>query len=940
MPSRFFAGAAVLAITLSAGHAWGETQDARSKAARKPQNAATITSLGRAQLTPLGATLESVLAFGRQLNPALRAAALETSAAAAKASGADALDTPTLSDSYQYYRNPNVFSGHAVMVTQAFPLWGKRDLRREAALADLDAARGREQAARDALDERIKIAFAQYYAASRALGVNQEVIAVTRGMRSTAEARYAAGTGDQAAAIRVLGEETSASIETARLEGDRAAAREVLNALLARPANAPLADPLRLRRLPVLELAIASLVERARGSNPSLAASGAEVSAARSRAALAEKAWYPDLTVGAGPLVQTNNRPPGVAATIGLNIPLPWGREASEQQAAVGRGRATLRGRSARYSERAGGGAREAQGRPTGGRLGGSQGPSRSAGGAQVGSIGLFPRRRRSRRGAGGTAPGPRSRTQAAPGRTGRADGACRDRTFDRGRAMIGARASGVVLILVVATACTLVGAAAQPPEASETLGSPEAGQNGPKASEPNLAPLTLTPQRMQSIGVKTGVVERRKVQDEIRTVGNVEADETRLADVQVRFSGWVQKVYADATYKTVRQGQPLLTIYSPDLVTAEQEYLVAKELLTQSGTHGGGSHGSASLLSAATERLKRWQIPEREIARLKKTGKVNREIEIDSPVSGVVIDRKAFPNMYVEPSTKLYAVADLSTVWVYAEVFQNDIGKVKVGDPASITVDAYPGETFPARVSFIWPEVDRATRRARVRLEIPNPQLKLLLGMYVDVRIRVPLGDQLAIPAGGVFQSGTRQIAFVDHGGGSFEPRDIELGLRAGDDFVVLKGLKAGERIVTSANFLIDSESQLQAALGSFAPPPPSVGAAAAMNAPQGATLEYSSNPSTPRAGSNNLRVKLAGADGAAITGAQVTVTFFMPAMPAMGMAAMRSVATLNEKGGGIYEGPGEVQMGGTWQVTVLATKSGQTIAQKQVSVAVEGGM
>jgi Barrel-sandwich domain of CusB or HlyD membrane-fusion/Carboxypeptidase Taq (M32) metallopeptidase len=142
------------------------------------------------------------------------------------------------------------------------------------------------------------------------------------------------------------------------------------------------------------------------------------------------------------------------------------------------------------------------------------------------------------------------------------------------------------------------------------------------------------------------------------------------------------------------------------------------------------------------------------------------------------------------QPSTKLYAVADLSTVWVYAEMFQNDLGRVKVGNPASITVDAYPGETFPARVSFIWPEVDRETRRARVRLEIPNPQMKLLLGMYVDVKISVPLGDQLAIPASGVFQSGTRQIAFVDHGGGSFEPRDIELGVRAGDDFIVLKGL------------------------------------------------------------------------------------------------------------------------------------------------------
>ena len=485
-----------------------------------------------------------------------------------------------------------------------------------------------------------------------------------------------------------------------------------------------------------------------------------------------------------------------------------------------------------------------------------------------------------------------------------------------------------------------VVQAAAQTPQSMAS--SDAVPGTGPSASEPNLAPVMLTPQRMQSIGVKTGVVEFRPVRDEIRTVGNIEADETRISDVQIRFAGWVQKVYANAMYKQVRRGQPLLTIYSPELVTAEQDYLVAKELLAQSTAPGAaaGSHGSPSLLIAAIERLKQWQVPDREIARLKKSGKIRHELEIDSPASGFIIDRKAFPNMYVQPGTKLYSVADLSTVWVYAEIFQSDIGRVKVGDPASVTVDSYPDLTFPARVSFIWPELDKVTRRARVRLEIPNPDLKLLLGMFVNVELGLPLGDRLVIPASGVFQSGTRQIAFVDRGGGYFEPRDIEIGPRAGDDLVVLKGLEAGERIVTSANFLIDSESQLQAALGSFAPPPPGVGAAAAMNAPQGPTLEYSSDPSTPRAGSNNLRVKLTGADGAPITGAQVTVTFFMPAMPAMGMAAMRSVATLSEKGGGIYEGPGEVQMGGTWQVTVLATKAGQTIAQKQFSMTAEGGM
>jgi outer membrane protein, heavy metal efflux system len=335
MSSRFSAGAAAIAIILAVGHASAAAFDQRFTPAGKPQKVSgTAKSAAQIRFTRLGATVESVLLTGRQLNPALRAAALDTATAAAKAAGADALDDPMISDSYQYYRNPNVFSGHAIMMTQAFPLWGKRDLRREAALADLDAMRGREQAARDALDERIKVAFAQYYVASRALAVNREVIAVTRGMRAAAEVRYGAGQGDQAAVIKALGEETTVDIEAARLEGDRAAAREALNALLARPAGAPLAEPLRPRRVPAANLSTASLVERARGGSPALAASGAEVDAARTRSTLAEKAWYPDLTVGAGPLIQTNNRPPGIAATVGLNIPLPWGKEASEQQAA------------------------------------------------------------------------------------------------------------------------------------------------------------------------------------------------------------------------------------------------------------------------------------------------------------------------------------------------------------------------------------------------------------------------------------------------------------------------------------------------------------------------------------------------------------------------------------------------------------------------------
>jgi Cu(I)/Ag(I) efflux system membrane fusion protein/cobalt-zinc-cadmium efflux system membrane fusion protein len=241
--------------------------------------------------------------------------------------------------------------------------------------------------------------------------------------------------------------------------------------------------------------------------------------------------------------------------------------------------------------------------------------------------------------------------------------------------------------------------------------------------------------------------------------------------------------------------------------------------------------------------------------------------------------------------------------------------------------------------VDFIYPQVDMDTRTAKARLVFPNPRLELKPGMFVNVALKVPMGRQLVIPATGVLQSGSREIAFVNRSDGYIEPREIQLGPRAGNDFVVLKGLKAGEQIVTSANFLIDSESQLQAALGAFAPPPPGAGAASAINTPQ-ANVELTSDPTPPHKGSNVFRVKLTDANGSPVSDAEVKVAFFMPAMPDMGMAAMRTSITLSEKGGGLYEGPGELQSGGTWQVTILAKKNGQVIASKQLSMNATGGM
>lgn len=465
------------------------------------------------------------------------------------------------------------------------------------------------------------------------------------------------------------------------------------------------------------------------------------------------------------------------------------------------------------------------------------------------------------------------------------------------------------------------------------------------KPAETPLAPVQLSPERLQSIGVKFGTVVHRLVKDELRETGNVAIDETRLYYVQTRFSGYVLKVFADATYKYVRKGQPLFTIYSPEVAAAEREYLIARQSAQKLSTSNipGVAAGANSLLGTSLDRLRQWDIPQSEIARLESSGQAEQQIEIDSPASGYITERHALPNLTVQPDTHLYTIADLSTVWVFAQVYQSDLGRIRMGETATLTVDSYPGKSFRGRVDFIYPDVDMATRTARVRLVFANPTLLLTPGMFVNVALRVPLGAQTVIPADGVLQSGTRQIVFVDHGDGYLEPREVQLGTEANGEYIVLNGLRPGERIVTSANFLIDSESQLQAAIGSFVPPPPGAGTAAAVNgsvAQPKAQIEFSTDPAIPHKGQNEYRVKLTASNGSPITGAQVSVRSFMPGMPDMGMAAMNVVTQLGENGGGIYRGQVNLESGGTWQITVRATRNGTVLATKQLSINAGGGM
>jgi multidrug efflux pump subunit AcrA (membrane-fusion protein)/nitrogen fixation protein FixH len=461
--------------------------------------------------------------------------------------------------------------------------------------------------------------------------------------------------------------------------------------------------------------------------------------------------------------------------------------------------------------------------------------------------------------------------------------------------------------------------------------------------SDSQLAPIRITPERRQLIGLKFATVARKVVSDRLETTGNIEADERLQGCVQTRFAGWIEQVFANSTYQYVHRGQPLFTIYSPDLVSTENEYLLAIDARKRVSNSpvADVTTDASSLVDSAAERLKLWGVSPREIARLERERTVRHAVEIDSPMSGYVVERNALPNMYVQPDTRLFTIIDLSKIWIYAAVFQDEIGEVHLGDPATVTVDSYPGTNFDGRVDFIQPQIDPMTRTVKVRCEFNNPKGQLLPGMFAHVALDLPMGEQTVIPDTAVLRTGTHNVAFIDRGDGYLTPAEIELGQHVGDQFIVLKGLSAGQQIASSANFLIDSESQLQAAAGAFVPPPPGVGAnavgQAAEAAPQ-ASIEFTSDPNPLVRGHNKVIVTLRDSKGAPISGAQVTVSFYMAAMPAMGMAAMHAQGTANDQGNGAYTANTELPSGGTWSLTIAASKGGNTIATKQVDVSARG--
>ncbi len=322
--------------------------------------------------------------------------------------------------------------------------------------------------------------------------------------------------------------------------------------------------------------------------------------------------------------------------------------------------------------------------------------------------------------------------------------------------------------------------------------------------------------EKQQLIGVKTIAASVKPLQKIIRTVGRIEYDERRIATVNTKFEGWIERLYVNYTGKYVKKGEPLAEIYSPELVATQQEFLNVLKW-AKPGADKDSSVGkmlskdAEAIIEAAKQRLRLWDINDAQIKKIEEAGKPIRTLTIFSPASGYVVQKMALQGMRVMPGEKLFDVADLSTVWIVSDIYEYEVHLIKTGQTAKISLSYFPGREFSSTIDYIYPSLAGETRTAKVRFTIANPGGQLKPQMFTNVEVKINLGNKLAIPESAVIDTGIRQIVYVDKGEGYFEPREVMLGVKAEGMVEVLKGIKAGEKVASSGNFLIDSEAQLK---------------------------------------------------------------------------------------------------------------------------------
>ena len=444
---------------------------------------------------------------------------------------------------------------------------------------------------------------------------------------------------------------------------------------------------------------------------------------------------------------------------------------------------------------------------------------------------------------------------------------------------------------------------------------------------------VVIDSRRQQLIGVRIVPVRRATLGHEVRAAGVVRFDETRQSEITTKVDGWIRDLRADYTGRTITRGEQLFTLYSPALLAAQNEYLLA---------HRG--HASAAnaeiasvrdyaerLVQAARERLLRWDLSEADIRALEERGRALDAVPFRSPVTGTIVEKMAVEGMRVTVGQTLFRVADLSVVWVEADVPEQDMSIVRVGQPARVTLQGFPEEPLLGRTIYVYPTVEEQTRTAKVRIQFANRGGRLKPGMFAEVLLSGAEVQALTVPTDAVLEAGTDQLVFVALGEGRFEPRPVKVGRRTRVEIEITSGLKEGEQVATGAAFFLDSESQLRAAVQSYQAQPDAPAAAAPG---QRVDITFRAQPDPPRTGENTFEVAVKDASGQPISDADVAVTFFMPAMPTMNMPAMRNAAKLPSAGGGVYRGSGQVIMAGRWDVTVDVSRGGQRLGSRQFAV------
>ncbi len=347
-----------------------------------------------------------------------------------------------------------------------------------------------------------------------------------------------------------------------------------------------------------------------------------------------------------------------------------------------------------------------------------------------------------------------------------------------------------------------------------------EGEEDGGDSSAPaNPNQVKISTEKVQKLGVRSEAAQLRTLDKIVRAAGRIEPDEGRIFAISPKFEGYVERLHVNVTGQPVTKGQALFEVYSPELVSAQREYAIAAQGVDSLKDAGDiAQSGMKQLADSSLLRLKNWDIPESQIKALAKSGQTKRTLTFLSPVSGVITEKKALQGMRFMPGEELYQVADLSSVWVVADVFEQDIGQVQLGAVAKVRINAYPDKLFEGKVSYVYPTLNEMTRTVPVRVELPNPGLLLKPAMYAQMELPVATkGAVVTVPVSAVIDSGTRQIVLLQKGEGRFEPREVKVGARSDANIEIIDGVKEGEQVVIAANFLIDAESNLKAAVGGF---------------------------------------------------------------------------------------------------------------------------